>query len=342
MVVLLKNVKKLLIQLFLIMNNFKFKYTYFLFTFLLINTSCSSNKEDEVAFVIKPTTVNPIDNQGPLLSSNSTGVFRFTAIGFFSNRTINVYYHIPDGDIKSMPILMSFHGGSRNADDYRDYWTDMANNSNFMVFAPEFESVDFSSDEYNLGNIFDDGDNPSTGTYNQQEEWTFSMLDPLFEYIKNEINGSQETYNGWGHSAGSQFLHRFVLFMPESKLNIAVCSNAGWYTVPESAIDFPYGLSKSQIASSTLNLAFSKKLYVHLAENDTNPNSSSLRHNDVVDNQQGLHRRVRGRYFYSTSEETASQNQTEFNWIKTDEVPNVAHQGIKMAQDAIKYLYPED
>jgi len=320
----------------------KFKNIYFFFICIIINSACSTSNENETTTVAQISTINPVNDQGPLLSSNSTGVFRFTAIGFFSNRTINIYYHIPDGDIKSMPILMSFHGGSRNADDYRDYWTDIANNSNFMVFAPEFQSGDFSSDEYNLGNVFDDGDNPSNGTYNQQEEWTFSMLDLLFEYIKTEVNGTQETYNGWGHSAGSQFLHRFVLFMPESKLNIAVCSNAGWYTVPESEINFPYGLDQSQLDTNRLNLAFSKKLYLHLAEDDTDPNSSSLRHNEVVDNQQGLHRRARGRYFYTTSKETANQNQTEFNWIKTDEVPNVSHQGRLMAQDALKYLYPEN
>ena len=100
------------------MSKLKFKDIIFLFIFIQINSACSSNKE-EATVVIKPNTVNPVNNQGPLLSSNSTGVFRFTASGFFSNRTINIYYHIPDGDIKSMPILMSFHGGSRNAEDYR-------------------------------------------------------------------------------------------------------------------------------------------------------------------------------------------------------------------------------
>ena len=336
-----KNVRKLRIQLSLIIKMKAIKCFSVICLFIFICCSTDNNQEYTNTSV-NTTPVSQIDNTGPILTSNSTGVFRFTANGFFSNRTINVYYHIPDGNITSMPILMSFHGGSRNADDYRDYWVNMANNSNFMVFAPEFESGDFSSDEYNLGNIFDDGDNPSSGTYNPIEEWTFSMLDPLFEYVKSEIKGTQETYNGWGHSAGSQFLHRFVMFIPNSKLNIAVCSNAGWYTVPESEINFPYGLDQSQLDTNKLNLAFSKKLYVHLAEDDTNPNSSSLRHNEIVDDQQGLHRRARGRYFYATSEDTANQNQTEFNWIKTDEVPNVSHQGMLMAQDAVRYLYPEN
>ena len=325
------------------MNSFHafFYKNFLLFILLLINYACSSNNND----IIKPVEENIIinENQGSILNPNSTGVFSFSIEGFISNKTINVYYHIPNGDIKSMPILMTFHGGSRNANNYRDYWISMANDSNFMVFAPEFNSLDFSSgDMYNLANVFEDGDNPSKETLNEKEEWTFSILDPLFEYIKNEVSGTQETYNGWGHSAGSQFLHRFILFMPDNKLNIAVCSNAGWYTVPESGINFPYGLDNSGISSTTIDLAFSKKLYIHLAELDTNPNAPSLRRNEMVDNQQGIERRARGRYFYNVSKKITNNKQIEFNWIKTDEVLNVGHNASEMAQDALRYLYPID
>ena len=135
---------------------------------------------------------------------------------------------------------------------------------------------------YNLANIFQDGDNPSSDTFNSPDNWTFSIIDQLFEFIKVEIGGNQATYNAWGHSAGAQFLHRFVFYLPDSKLNIAVCSNAGWYTVPESDIVFPYGLLESQLSNVNLISAFSKKLYVHLGDADTDPNSSSLRHNEHI------------------------------------------------------------
>ena len=188
---------------------------------------------------------------------------------------------------------------------------------------------------YNLANIFEDVDNPSKETLNEKEEWIFSILYPLFEYIKNEVSGTQESYNGWGHSEGTQFLHRFILFMPDNKLNITVCSNASWYSVPESGINFPYGLDKSGISSLTINLAFSKKLYIHLAELETNANAPSLRRNEIVDNQQGIERRASGRYFYDVSKEITNNKQIEFNWIKTEEVSNVGHNASEMAQDAL-------
>ena len=47
------------------------------------------------------------------------------------------------------------------------------------------------------------------------------------------------------------------------------------------------------------------------------------------------------RFFYFKSEEIANENMTNFNWVKTQEVPNVAHNASQMAEDAVKYLYPE-
>lgn len=272
------------------------------------------------------------------LVKNSTGSFTYTPTGALSAKTIKVYYRIPDGDITKMPILFSFHGVNRNADDYRDYWISMANANKFMVFAPEFSDADFSTgDAYNLANIFDDGDNPSSSTFNSKEQWTFSVLDPIFEKIKTAVAGTQKKYNGWGHSAGAQFLHRFVLYMPNSKLDIAVCSNAGWYTVPEFSVDFPYGIKNGQLPINDLKAAFSKKLIVHLGTRDIDQNSAGLRHNTVVDNQQGLNRLVRGRYFFTQSQGTAQGLNTPFNWEK-EEVSGVDHDAQKMANNALVHV----
>ncbi len=299
--------------------------------FFIIIISCYSKNDQNLT---SNTTVEELS-----LNPNSTGMLTFSPSGFHSDKEINVYYHIPQGDVKNLPILISLHGSTRNADDYRDCWIDMANVNGFMVFAPEFNKIDFpTGDQYNLANIFQDGDNPSTETFNSPEKWTFSILDQLFDHIIQIFNGNQINYNAWGHSAGAQFLHRFVMFQPQSKLNISICSNAGWYTVPEKEIPFPYGLYKSQLNDSTIAKAFSKNLYVHLAEEDNDPNSPSLRHNQIVDTQQGLTRRARGRYFFKIAQETSEVLNAKLNWIKTEEVKNVAHDYKLMAKDALQYL----
>lgn len=325
------------------------KKFYLLFLSILI--SCSSDKDvyesPQVTNIVEENNIieqnisqEVVSVQDNTLNSNSTESFTFTPIGSLSNKPLSIFYHIPDGDIKNLPILFSFHGASRNASSYRNYWIEMANENNFMVFAPEFDDINYEGgDKYNLANIFDDGDNPSIDTYNSPDTWTISIIDQIFDYIVNEIQGNQTSYNAWGHSAGAQFLHRFILYLPNSKLNVGVSSNAGWYTVPDNSFDFPYGLFNSQLNDSTLTDAFSKKLYVHLGENDNNPNSSGLRHNDVVD-LQGLNRYDRGNFFYQKSLTKAESINAIFNWIKI-EVPEIDHSASLMALDALKYIIEE-
>lgn len=276
---------------------------------------------------------------GQALSPNTTGSFLFTPASPLNSKPITVYYRIPAGDITTMPILFAFHGDERNGSDYRDYWISMANARGFMVFAPEYSEAKYpGGDGYQLGNVFVNGDNPSSGTFNPSNLWTFSTVDPLFEDIKGKVSGTQQTYEAWGHSGGAQFLQRFRMYLPNSKLNTAVCSNAGWYTVPESAIDYPYGLNKSQLSSSNLSVAFSKKQIVHLGLTDTDPNSVGLRHNTTVDDQQGLNRLVRGQYFFSKSQTYCQSLGSSYNWQKV-EVAGVGHDPQLMANDALKYLF---
>lgn len=281
---------------------------------------------------------NNVFSIAQILSPNTTGSFTYIPTAPLNTKPVEVFYHIPTGDINTMPILFSFHGASRNGADYRDFWISMADANGFMVFAPEFSHTYYpTGDQYQSGNIFDDGDNPSLATYNPINEWTFSIIDPLFEYIKADVSSIQEVYNAWGHSGGAQFLHRFVEYMPNSKLDIAVCSNSGWYTVPEYTYNFPYGLNEGQLSNETLTDAFSKKLIVHLGLDDIDPNSAGLRHNIVVDTQQGLYRLARGRYFFNTSQTTSLSMSVPFNWEK-HEITGIGHDAQLMANDALQFI----
>lgn len=274
------------------------------------------------------------------LAPSTTGSFSFVPQAPLVRPPLNVYYHIPEGDISTMPILMSFHGADRNGAPHRDFWIDMADANGFIVVAPEFSTGNYPGlgDNYLMSNIFDDGDNPTQDSFNTPNEWTFSILDPLFEYVKTATSNTRDTYSAWGHSGGAQFLHRFVTYLPNSKLDIAVCSNAGWYTVPETGVSFPYGIDNGQLPTEDLTTAFSRKLIVHIGRNDNDPNSG-LRRNTVVDAQQGIHRLARARYYFNTSQTTASTMGVAFNW-EIHEVAGVGHEPQKAANDALQYLLP--
>ena len=68
-----------------------------------------------------------------------------------------------------------------------------------------------------------------------------------------------QKYHVFGHSAGGQFAHRFLMFKPNSRLDKMVASGSGWYTVPNLDFNFPYGFKKSPLESLFLNNLFEKK-----------------------------------------------------------------------------------
>lgn len=266
--------------------------------------------------------------------SSGTGTFLFSGNGLLREKPIRVFYHIPVGQPDSMPVLMAFHGDERDAQAYVNDWISVANQNRFMVFAPEFSEASFpGGDGYNLANIFVDGDNPSPQTLNPDSVWTFSILDPLFLDIKSRTNNISESYVAFGHSAGAQFLSRFLLFKPENRMQLAIGANAGWYTVPNGEVSFPYGLRQSPATEMTIKRAFAKNFLVLLGKLDTNPSSPGLRHTPQAD-AQGLFRLARGRYFFSESQKIAESQNMPFRW-QLSEVEGVGHDHSLMAKAAV-------
>lgn len=267
-----------------------------------------------------------------------TGSYTFSSYEPFSTRPINCYYHIPENIEKGSPVLVVLHGAGRDASNMRDYLIERADQLNFIVLAPEFSEVYFpGSDAYNLGNIFEDGDHPSEGTLNPEEEWTFSVIDPIFDDFKNRVGNTSSAYDVFGHSAGSQILHRFLIFNPEAQFNRVVCAAAGWYNMPDSGIEFPYGLDKSPAKNADLSPVFGKEVFVIVGSDDVDPNSAGLRHTPEAD-AQGLNRLERAQYFYNESRNIADGLGVSINW-SYHLVPNTGHDGESNVNFAADLLY---
>lgn len=272
-----------------------------------------------------------------LLDSGS-GSFNFNYFGL-PQKPITVFYNIPAGDIKNMPIVIVFHGEERNAENYRDIWKNASNQYGFIVIAPEFNSKDFpGGSSYIIGNVYQDGNFPSPETLNNESIWTFSFIEPLFDYVKVKTQSNKDSYSMFGHSGGGQFVHRFVLFKPNARFDKAIAANSGWYTVPDGVANYPYGINKSPLDSIPTINYFSKQLYITVGELDNNGSDPSLRHNTASD-LQGLNRLDRAKYFYNTSKSYAQKKESEFNW-KFYIVPNSGHDATKMSSHAISLLFP--
>ncbi len=281
----------------------------FLFVFILFVLACDQNDVDSV------------DDNSTL---NGTGAYQFQYNMTNTDKTLNVFYHIPEIDENNLPILILFHGAGRNASAIRNAWIAEANAKQFIVVAPEFSDQDFpGGDQYNLGNVFIDGDNPSPQTLNPEQDWTFSIVDPLFENFKTRANNTSLNYNVFGFSAGAQFAHRLMEFKPNAKIDKIVASAAGWYTVPDSDESFPYGFLNSPLENISLSNLFSKTFTIQIGTLDNDPNAPALRRNPIVD-QQGDNRFDRAFYMYNTSQTYAESLNLEFNW-NILETPGNAH-----------------
>jgi hypothetical protein len=255
-------------------------------------------------------------NSGSILNPSLRGSGDFLYNGYVSlaKQPVKVFFYIPANATASTPIVLLFHGDERNAREYRDALVTKAEQKNFIILAPEFSETYYpTGDKYNLGNVFVDGDNPSSLSLNKEEVWTFSIIEPLFDYFKNAMQLTAAAYHIIGHSAGGQFTHRFIMFKPNARVNAIVASASGWYTVTDFGTDFPYGFKKSPLESLSLTPLYSKKMYLQIGSNDNDPNSPGLRHNPQAD-AQGMNRLSRANYFFNFSKNQALQNKINFNW----------------------------
>ena len=265
--------------------------------------SCSDSSDSEAT-----------GNNDLVPGQKGSGYFEYTDYAPLAKQPVKVFFHIPTNSNANSPIVFLFHGDDRNASQYRDALISKSEQKNFIILAPEFSEKYYpTGDKYNLGNVFVDGDNPTPSTLNSENVWTFSIIEPIFDYFKKQMIHNTSTYDIIGHSAGGQFAHRLVMFKPNARYNKIVASASGWYTVPDMKVDFPYGFVKSPLETLSLTSLFSKKVYIQVGLEDNDPNSPGLRHNTQAD-AQGLNRLTRANYFFNFSKNVALQNNLNFQW----------------------------
>lgn len=269
------------------------------------------------------------------LSRAGAGVVKFDDYEPLKDKPVNIWYYTPIENPVDLPILFVCHGKNRNADDYRDNWIDLANQYNIMIVAPEFSNENYpKSVGYNLGNMFDLEGNPLP-----EELWSFSVIDPIFDFVVEQINGNQTHYNMFGHSAGAQFAHRFITFKSGTKVNRVVTANAGWYTMPDFSVDYPYGLRKTSLTVTDLIPMLQRKVVVLLGDADTE-RTRRLRQTPEADIQ-GRNRFERGLAYFEMAKQLCSDNGIDLGWLQQT-VPAVAHDNAKMALAAAQFLYGYD
>jgi hypothetical protein len=279
-----------------------------------------------VGLLLCSTSVPAIAKEcAPLVHGSSQIVF-----SGWSGPGLPVFVHKPATAGASSRIVFVKHGIYRDGDRYRDEWRDLSEKHNLIIVVPTFGSKDFSTTgSYNLGNIIDD-----EGRKIPQSRWSFSAIEPLFDEIVCRVAGSQRGYALYGHSAGGQFVHRYVAFADAPRMEAAVTANSGWYTMPNDEA-FPYGWGGDAAGLVDPEQALQRPLTILLGTEDVDRSDPNLRITEQAD-KQGLTRFARGHSFLAAARKRAGST-LQLGW-QIVYAPGVGHDNGKMAPFAIPYL----
>lgn len=257
--------------------------------------------------LVSPVSATQAHASAPAIESGP-GSFSFSG---WEGPDIPVWVYAPEGvDKASAPIAFIMHGARRNPDRYRDQWIEEADKAGFIVVAPGFSREDFpKANGYNLGAMFDG----ESGERRNESVWAFSAIEPIFDEVVARLGGSQSHYTIYGHSAGSQFVHRFLFFKPDARVKRYLAANAGWYTFADPAVPFPFGLGGLSIDEDALKAALAKDVVVILGDQDNDPGGRLLNQSEGA-MEQGPHRFARGQAFFASARSLAQQKGWEFGW----------------------------
>lgn len=271
----------------------------------------------------------------PFALEPGDGRFLFQDPAENTGKKVPVWYFKPKDFTSDTPIVFVMHGVSRNADGYRNAWIYLAEHHKLLILAPEFTKENFpKSHAYALGGVMtrsaDGGRMPAP-----ESKWAFYIVDRIFDRVRAALPTRLTRFALFGHSAGAQFVHRYMTFTGGEKVAIALAANAGWYTLPDDTIAFPYGLGGTGLPKTRVAQAFGKEMVVMLGDKDRKQGRHLRRTSEAM--QQGPNRLERGKYYLEAARQQAAELGVPFDW-RIVIVPGVGHSNAGMAPMAAKIV----
>jgi hypothetical protein len=195
---------------------------------------------------------------------------------------------------------------------------------------PELSETDFPHYVYQCGNVYD----MEKKQYNPKEEWTFNLIEELFDFIRDDKKMIAGSYCIFGHSAGAQFVHRMAIYMPEARFSLAIANGAGWYTLPDYKRTFYSGLKGSPVTEEGLKKAFEKPLIVLMGEKDF---VSETRPSSYGQTTHKWDRVWRAQFFFEAAQSKSAELGVDLKW-RYIKVPGADHNNPRHSLQASVYV----
>lgn len=247
-------------------------------------------------------------------------------------------------------IWFVMHGVNRNADDYIKSAAPVAERVNALAVVVEFSRAVYpNSSDYTLGVTVrgdPDGRALKEGRWRTPGVYVYSEIERLFGLITSTLGGKQPGYYVFGHSAGAQFVHRMLTFLPNARVIGAVAANAGWYTLPVrgESVQFtmPYGLNGTSVDESAVRTLLSRNLTIILGECDTASADEDANVRDTSETRfQGKNRVERGKHYFEMGQREARRLGTAFNW-RLAMVHKANHRASDILPSVVPFLFASD
>ncbi|MGE4112435.1 MAG: hypothetical protein AB7E73_17220 [Burkholderiales bacterium] len=241
---------------------------------------------------------------------------------------LQVYAYKPAG-YRNGPLLVSFHGLSRQIDTYMKAAQPLADRHGLLLVMPLFDRERFPYWRYQALGITRVSRNVLEGqiTVEPEAQWTSMLVEGVIRHLR-EREGQPLEYLLLGHSAGGQIVNRMAAFAPGKAKRYVVTNPSSW-VLPDTRERFPYGFGDLPAAmrnESQLKRYLAQPLTVFLGTGDILDKDLDMRPAGMA---QGRTRHARGLNAFHAAERVARERGWTFNWTLV-EVPGVGHNSTGM------------
>ena len=236
----------------------------------------------------------------------SSSEIKQVTFAYWDKPDVEIFYITPEEINEYTKVIFVIHGNTRNAEDYLSAWIPHVLNKNVIVAAPQFTKTDFRY--FFLLEMAES----SGKVNNNRSDYINNSISLFFNYIKSKFSLTANTYSMFGHSAGAQFTHRYMLLSKDKRISNAVVANAGWYTFISNA-EFPYGIKSSPIIISDEDLRWFMSNKVNLLIGSEDLGSKSVNSSKGA-KLQGITRVDRANSYFNSLISSAEDRNYALRW----------------------------
>jgi len=149
--------------------------------------------------------------------------------------------YIPKNPTGKLKMLVLCHGQKPSGETAKNYtidWIDVSEKNNLIIVTPEWDRSNWGSDG---GRYPGGGYRGNFGKYLRADVFLNQIVD-LYKNITLTTTSKKSMFYLYGHSAGGQFVSRYIVMHPERYIAAAITA-AGSYAWPDPNTKWPYGMN---------------------------------------------------------------------------------------------------